>query len=288
MASNLQSLRRAAGYKSASAFAEEHGISVPTYARYESNPKKIPLASAWQLADALGCSIDEVVGREKPDTSDRRGELQKFYDGLSPENRALMDEFRAFVAQRERAAQARRRADQRRRYRALARQYELLMLGEREAQASFGDLVAFGSPEEHRAALEDFIASRAAKRREQELRDYEGSEEYLEGPGGIMGAIHIEDMDGNLTDVIEPDDPRYEPEVEEMQRLAIEKKAKELERRDAKIIERIMVAYDETREMAEQRTRLAWGEGAETAEFDSSLADSLFIPFPDGGGAQDE
>ena len=287
MASNLQELRRAAGYKSASAFAEEHGISVPTYARYESKPEKIPLASAWQLADALGCSIDEVVGREKPDTSDRRGEFQRFYDGLSPENRSLMDEFRAFVAQRERAAQARRRADQRQRYRALARQYELLMLGEREAQASFGDLVAFGSPEEHRAALEDFIAGRAAKRREQELKEYEGSPEFAEKVYA-GGPIAIGAPDGETEDFVFPDDPRYEEMLEDWGRSELEKKAKELERRDAKVIERIMAAYDETREMAEQRTRLAWGEGAETAEFDSSLADSLFIPFPDGGGAQDK
>lgn len=288
MASNLQELRRAAGYKSASAFAEGHGISVPTYARYESKPEKIPLASAWQLADALGCSIDEVVGREKPDTSDRRGDFQRFYDGLSPENRSLMDEFRAFVAQRERAAQARRRADQRQRYRALARQYELLMLGEREAQASFGDLVAFGSPEERRAALEDFIAGRAAEKREQELKEYEGSREFLEGAGGFTGPIETWGSDGSLDDVIMPDDPRYEAAVARMQGFEIEKKAKELERRDAKVIERIMAAYDEMSEMAAQRTRLAWGEGTEGAEFDSSLADSLFIPFPDGGGAKDK
>lgn len=170
MASNLQRLRKAAGYRSASAFAEARGIAVPTYARYESSPDKIPLQSAWQLADALGCSIDEVVGRKLLDDADRRGDFQRFYDDLTCENRVLMDEFRAFVTMREQGAR-RRRLEERRHYDALARQYELLMLQEREAQASFGDLVAFGTPEEQRAAFEGYVTARAAEKRAQEESD---------------------------------------------------------------------------------------------------------------------
>lgn len=171
MASNLQRLRKAAGYRSASAFAEARGIAVPTYARYESSPDKIPLQSAWQLADALGCSIDEVVGRKLLDDADRRGDFQRFYDDLTCENRVLMDEFRAFVTMREQGARRRRRLEERRHYDALARQYELLMLQEREAQASFGDLVAFGTPEEQRAAFEGYVTARAAEKRAQEESD---------------------------------------------------------------------------------------------------------------------
>ena len=49
------------------------GIPASTYARYERQPEgpecAIPLSSAWQIADALGCSIDLVVGREDIDAA---------------------------------------------------------------------------------------------------------------------------------------------------------------------------------------------------------------------------
>lgn len=67
----LQRLRREAGYRSAKDFAAVLGIPASTYARYERQPEgpecAIPLSSAWQIADALGCSIDLIVGREDID-----------------------------------------------------------------------------------------------------------------------------------------------------------------------------------------------------------------------------
>ena len=240
MASNLQELRKSRDFKSARDFAEAAGIPANTYARYESKPEKIPLASAWQLADALGCSIDEVVGREKPDTSDRRGEFQRFYDGLSPENRALMDEFRAFVAQREQAARRRRREEELQRFGILASQYELLMLKERESEAGFGDLLAFGTAAERREAFERFVSERAAEKRAREEGDPE-----------------------------------------------------ELEARDAAVLKGIMEAYDRSHAgypvPGAGRAYDAYVPfGARMAlEYDTSLADSLFIPFPEGGGAKE-
>ena len=73
----LQRLRREAGYRTAKEFAAEMGIPATTYSRYEracAGPGcGIPLPSAWAMADALGCSIDELVGRagadERPDTT---------------------------------------------------------------------------------------------------------------------------------------------------------------------------------------------------------------------------
>ncbi len=69
----LQRLRREAGYRSAKDFAGVLGIPASTYARYERQPEgpecAIPLSSAWQIADALGCSIDLVVGREDIDAA---------------------------------------------------------------------------------------------------------------------------------------------------------------------------------------------------------------------------
>ena len=69
----LQRMRREAGFRSAKDFAERVGIPMSTYARYEragDGPEcGIPLPSAWAIADALGCSIDLVVGREDIDAA---------------------------------------------------------------------------------------------------------------------------------------------------------------------------------------------------------------------------
>ena len=97
MASNLLELRKAAGYRNATDFAAANGLPASTYARYESNPDKIPMERAWRLADILGNTIDAVVGRAAPDPTGARGEVQAEYDGLTPEARARLDVFRVFV-----------------------------------------------------------------------------------------------------------------------------------------------------------------------------------------------
>ena len=165
MASNLLELRKAAGYRNANDFAEAHEIPASTYARYESNPDKIPMERAWQLADALGTTIDAIVGRETPDPATARGEVQLEYDGLTPEARALMDEFREFVRQKDERIRARRRREEERPYEALCYQYEQRMLSQMRDGAAFGELVAFDSAEAARAAFESFLQEQAAKKR---------------------------------------------------------------------------------------------------------------------------
>ena len=59
---NLQGVRKAAGFQSARAFAEHFGISVNTYTGYEQG-KPMSLETAWAFADALNCSLDELAGR---------------------------------------------------------------------------------------------------------------------------------------------------------------------------------------------------------------------------------
>lgn len=100
----LQRLRRAAGYRSARDFAEVLGIPASTYSRYERQPETsdtaIPISSAWAIADALGCSIDLVVGRENIDTAtaptldDRAGQLAR-------SDRELLDDFIDFLEYRQ-------------------------------------------------------------------------------------------------------------------------------------------------------------------------------------------
>ena len=99
----LQSLRRKAGYASARAFAERLGIPAPTYAKYERQPEtpdnRIPMGAAWKIADALGCSIDVVVGRYAKDDEGTR--IQRMYDTLTPGSKRRVDEFMDYIEYRE-------------------------------------------------------------------------------------------------------------------------------------------------------------------------------------------
>ena len=165
MASNLLALRKAAGYRSAGDFAEAHGIPVSTYARYESNPDKIPMERAWQLADILSTSIDVIVGREAPASGTARGEVQLEYDGLTPEVRALADEFREFVLAKDEKIRAHRRREEERRYDALCYQYEHQMLVELRSGAAFGEVVNLGSTDEARETFLAYLREQAASKR---------------------------------------------------------------------------------------------------------------------------
>ncbi len=108
----LQRLRREAGYRSAKDFAEKLGIPGTIYAHYEravEGPEcGIPLPSAWQIADALGCSIDLVVGREDIDVRDA-GSLDKRVTALSPTNQTMLTGFLDYLESLE-AAGSRRQA----------------------------------------------------------------------------------------------------------------------------------------------------------------------------------
>ena len=165
MASNLLKLRKAAGYKNSNEFAVEYEIPTSTYARYESNPDKIPMDRAWQLADIFGTTIDAIVDREAPDPACMRGEVQLEYDGLTPEARQLADELREFVLMKDEKIRERRRREEERPYEALCYQYERQMLAEMGEGAAFGELVAFESAEAARAAFESFLREQAAKKR---------------------------------------------------------------------------------------------------------------------------
>lgn len=62
----LQKMRKRAGYKSAEEYAEHIGIPYGTYRNYEQGDRKLTIETAWELADDLGCTLDELAGREWP------------------------------------------------------------------------------------------------------------------------------------------------------------------------------------------------------------------------------
>lgn len=102
--SPLTKLRMAAGYRSDREFAAKLGVPATTYARYEKAPGYgIPMRAAIQIADELGCSLDEVVGRTAPSTLEHvqiSFEIAK----LSAESRRSIYEYLDYLKLRDRLA----------------------------------------------------------------------------------------------------------------------------------------------------------------------------------------
>ncbi|MBE5023970.1 helix-turn-helix transcriptional regulator [Olsenella sp. DSM 107455] len=91
--STLQALRKKAGFRSATAFAEKIGMNAYTYTNYEQGKANFTLEKAWEFADLLGCSLDELAGRQWPPegasapADPMREELVRCYDASTAENR---------------------------------------------------------------------------------------------------------------------------------------------------------------------------------------------------------
>lgn len=107
----LQRLRLEAGYRSGRALAAALGIPASTYARYERAPEGpdcgIPLANAWAIADALGCTIDAVVGREDIDAP-HEPTLDERAAALGREGQRMLYDYLGFLESREAAEAAQR------------------------------------------------------------------------------------------------------------------------------------------------------------------------------------
>lgn len=234
----LQELRVAAGYRTGKEFAESAGISPSTYARYEQNPKSIPLKSAWTIADELGCTIDAVVGRAPAEggaASAKR--VQRLYETASVEGRRRIDDFMEYVAWSDRrAAEQRRDAEEYQGRRYAAR----LMEGfyERaQADPSLNDVVMFGTAEQERAAFERFVTEHAASVREavvdKDVRDFESAQRLgMDESGEVVELTYDEEQERLLA-----------TKMEEYREVVM---ARRLEH-DEGVIARIMAAYDQIR-----------------------------------------
>lgn len=66
MKTQLQRIRKQRGFSSAKAFAEHIGMRPRTYTNYEQGVTSLTLEKAWEFADALQCTIDDLAGRDWP------------------------------------------------------------------------------------------------------------------------------------------------------------------------------------------------------------------------------
>lgn len=82
---NLQKLRKAAGYSSARSYAEHMGYNPNTYTQYEQGLISISYEKAWEIADDLNCTMDEIGGREAPKSfaDPRQESLNNCYENMN-------------------------------------------------------------------------------------------------------------------------------------------------------------------------------------------------------------
>ena len=109
MAEGLKEIRQQAGYKTAKDLADEMGVAGSTVTRYEKEPESIPMKAAIRMADMLGCSLDDIVGRDNPATADVRGVIQKRFDALMPGRRADLNKYLGYLEERQREDEERTR-----------------------------------------------------------------------------------------------------------------------------------------------------------------------------------
>ena len=91
---DLQRMRKRAGFTSAKAFAEYIGMSVNTYTAYEQGRHELSLVQAWEFADILHCTLDELAGRRVPEQPSISTDEQRVLDGhrsASEHGRVLID-----------------------------------------------------------------------------------------------------------------------------------------------------------------------------------------------------
>ena len=98
MKTQLQAMRKRAGFKSAKAFAEHIGMAVGTYTDYEQGRRMFTLEKACEFARELDCTLDELAGRVPPQTAQetaydaRQASLNDYYESISDESKAALTE----------------------------------------------------------------------------------------------------------------------------------------------------------------------------------------------------
>lgn len=93
----LKEIRKARGYKNAKSFSDFVGLQEKTYRNYEQEARTLTIPMACFLCDALGCTLDELAGREKrpPDET----ELLEIYRNSNPEGQKQLLIYARGIAQ---------------------------------------------------------------------------------------------------------------------------------------------------------------------------------------------
>ena len=180
MVTGLKEIRQEAGYKTAKDLADALGVAGSTITRYEKEPESIPMKAAIRIADMLGCSLDDVVGRDNPATADMRGVIQKRFDALMPGRRADLNRYLGYLEE-EQAKQAERiRLIEEQAAKVRFKHYMIMYLLETSLETCLNPDPVFT-----RQAFERLTLSRVM---EEEKIDYDKAKEAVEGIMGVYDA----------------------------------------------------------------------------------------------------
>ena len=100
----LQQARKAAGFKSARAFADYLHIPVSRYTAYEQGRRAFTYEQAWEFADALDCTMDELGGRvfavpqESISQDPKFVDIETCYKAMDDTGRAVMHDMAASLS----------------------------------------------------------------------------------------------------------------------------------------------------------------------------------------------
>ncbi len=87
---NLRDLRKKAGYKNATDFADALGMQYTRYIAYELGRASMRLDAACMICEALNCSLDVLVGRHQEKAIDPSQQmLNDYYTELSDEGKGV-------------------------------------------------------------------------------------------------------------------------------------------------------------------------------------------------------
>lgn len=89
---HLQAARKAAGYKSAKAFAERMGLAPTAYTEYEQGRHMFSIEQGWEFAEVLGIDIDALVGHEVPQSfaDPAQAALNGYWESMNEKGRSAL------------------------------------------------------------------------------------------------------------------------------------------------------------------------------------------------------
>lgn len=97
----LMRLRKFAGFKNRDDFAAKIGVNKYTYRSWESGAAMMSLEQACDVADVLGCSLDELAGRDVPQQAfadPAQAALNGYYGSMNGHGREMLVETARLMA----------------------------------------------------------------------------------------------------------------------------------------------------------------------------------------------
>lgn len=235
----LKQLRQRAGFDSARAFAEASGIPVSTYSRYEQSAENLMVGNAKEIAEKLGCTVEQLVGA----TDSRSSAIQMISSTLSEESRKQLLDFAHYLQDRDSSKKRQKKVAEVKELEGFVRNYLAIMREEGILDAS-DKLNAFGGNQRKRQTFIDFIESRAEDNAQQEAKKTMDAIVERARKNGYT-EYYVEDENGEHEDCAFEEDSEFEFVLKVSADNAFTKKLAEVRKSNRSLIDQLIKTYDE-------------------------------------------